>query len=85
MALAKQDKKDIALMMGEAIEELILPRFNEIDKRFDKVEADIKEVKEDLEDVKLTVNRIETIQRSELNRVDDHELRIGKLEQVHVK
>lgn len=89
--LTKTDKKEIVLLMSGAIEELVLPRFDEIDKRFDnvenrldKVESDISIIKEDLSDVQLTVNRIETLQRSELNRVDDHEVRIGKLEKTKI-
>lgn len=87
MSLTKTDKKEIVGLMGEAITELVLPKFDEIDKRFDGIEGDmsvIKEditiLKEDLQDVKFTVGRIETLQRSELDRVDDHEVRIIKLE-----
>ena len=75
MALTKEDKKDMIMIVNGAIETLILPRFDDIENRLDKVE-------EDLQDVKHTVNRIETLQMAELNRVDDHEIRIGKLEKV---
>jgi hypothetical protein len=51
----------------------------------DKILIKLDEHAADMEDVKLTVNRIETLQRSELNRVDDHEIRIGKLEQAIAK
>lgn len=87
--LTKTDKKDIALITAEAIETLVLPHFDSIDKRFDKVgnrldniEGDISIIKDDLSDVQLTANRIEALQRSELDRADDHELRIGKLEKA---
>ena len=75
MSLTKTDKKDIIMIVNGAIEELVLPRF-------DSVEKDIVEIKEDLADVQFTVNRIETLQKSELNHVDDHEIRIGKIEKA---
>jgi hypothetical protein len=61
--------------MSEAIEILVLPKFDEIDRRFDKIE-------EDVTDVQVTLNRMEILQRAELNRVDNHEVRISKLEKV---
>jgi len=75
MALTKEDKKEIVGLMSEAIEVLVLPKFDEIDRRFDKIE-------EDVSDVQRTLNRMETLQRSELNRTNNHEVRISKLEKV---
>jgi hypothetical protein len=75
MALSKEDKKEIVGLMSEAIEILVLPKFDEIDRRFDKIE-------EDVTDVQVTLNRMEILQRAELNRVDNHEVRISKLEKV---
>ena len=57
----------------EAITEVMVPVLDKIMKTQD-------EHSERLNDIDNTVNRIETLQRSELGRVDDHELRIGKLE-----
>jgi len=73
--LTKNDKKEIVLLTSEAIEQLVLPRFDELRN----------EIKSDIQDVQLTVNRFETLQKHELDRADDHEVRLGKLEQAHAK
>ncbi|KKQ74134.1 MAG: hypothetical protein US94_C0013G0004 [Berkelbacteria bacterium GW2011_GWB1_38_5] len=44
------------------------------------IKKDIGDIKEDLSDVKDTVNRIELIQKSEIKRVDEHSVKLKKLE-----
>lgn len=82
MSLTKEDKNEVNEIVVDAMTTVMMPvldkildKLDEHDKRFDKIE-------EDLTDVKLTVNRIETLQMSELNRVDNHEVRISQLEKV---
>lgn len=75
MALTKEDKKEIVGLMSEAIEVLVLPHIDEIQK-------DIKEIKGDIQDLQRTTNRIEMRQIAEAERVDDCEIRISKLEKV---
>ena len=82
--LDKKDEEKVREIVTEtvvdALTSVMMPVLNDIlvkqsehDKKFERIE-------EKLEEIDLTVNRIETLQRSELNRVDDHEVRIGKLE-----
>jgi len=89
MSLNKNDKTEIVSMMSEAIEVLVLPHVDEIKSDIKEMKEDIKTLKtdvailkDDVKDLQNTTNRIETLQRSELNRVDDHELRINKLEKA---
>ena len=85
MSLTKEDKKEIILLMGEALQELVLPQLGEIKEDISVLKQDVSNIKEDLSDIQRTANRIETLQRSELNRVDNHEMRIGKLEKAIAK
>lgn len=80
--MTKEDKKEMIGMMSEAIEVLVLPHIDEIKSDIKEIKNDIGEMKNDIQDLQLTVNRIEMTQRAELNRVDDHEARITKLEKV---
>lgn len=77
MALTKEDKKEIVVLMSEAIEVLVLPHIDEI-------KTDIKDIKENIEDLQRTTNRIEMRQIAEGERVDNHEVRIGKLEKAKI-
>lgn len=96
MSLTKNDKQDIRLIFNEGIVELVLPQFDEIRSDIKILKEDmsilkedvsiLKEdmaiLKEDVKDLQNSTNRIEMLQRSELNRVDNHELRIAKLEKA---
>lgn len=64
----------------QAMTEVMMPVLDKIMKTQDEHTKDIVEMKEELSDVHLTANRIETLQKHELNRVDNHGIRIGKLE-----
>jgi len=92
MSLTDGDKQDIRQIFNEGITELVLPRFDKVESDIEILKEDVATLKEDVatlkEDVHSlqdTTNRIEMLQRSELDRVDDHEVRIGKLEQAHAK
>lgn len=56
MALTKEDRKDIRDIVRdtviEAMEQLMLPRFDEQDERFDAIEKDLAIVKEDMHTLK---------------------------------
>jgi uncharacterized coiled-coil DUF342 family protein len=47
-------------------------KFAEIDEKFDKAYDRLDNLSHDLQEVKHTVNRIESIQRAEVTRVDEH-------------
>ena len=91
MALTKTDKKEIKEIFNEGLTEVVIPVLDKIINKLDEHTAileqhskDISILKGDVTDVQLTVNRIETWQKTEVERVDDHEVRIEKLEKVTV-
>jgi|GEM_PF-1938226 len=49
------------------------------------LKEDVSIIKEDVRDLQLAANRIETLQHHELDRTDDHEIRIIKLEKTRAK
>lgn len=85
--LDKNDKKTISMIVIEAIDTLIIPRLENIDKDIKGLKEDVgglKEdmeiVKEDISDLQATSNRIETLAKSEIKYVDDLSERVLKLE-----
>ena len=50
-----------------------------------KLIENLEKIDDNLDGLNLTTNRIEMLERSELDRVDDHEVRIIKLEKAIVK
>ena len=95
----KKDKKEIKMVMGEALEEVVLPRLQGIedklgehDKKFEKIEDDIgglKEdvggLKEDVGDLQLTTNRIEMKLDAEVERHDNLSIKIDKVDKRVLK
>ena len=89
MSLTKQDKKDMKEIVGDAISEDVVPILTKMMETLDqhsvilsKHSVELKELKIGVSNLQATTNRIELMQMSELNRVDDHEVRIVKLEKV---
>lgn len=87
MALTKSDKQDIREIFNEGVTQVMMPVLDKILTKQDEhskdiatIKKDVSVLKEDLSDVQLTVNRIETRQKAEVERVDDHQVRIVKLE-----
>jgi len=84
MTLAKDDKKEISLIICEALEQLVLPRLqsleNKVDKGFKKVDERFEEVDERFNDIDMSMNRIETLAKSEIKYVDNLSARVIKLE-----
>ena len=77
MALTNDDKQWIkgAITDGvvEALEAVVLPRFDEHDKRFDRIEARLDSVEEDVSGLKDDVSSL----KSEMREVKD---RLGRVE-----
>jgi SMC interacting uncharacterized protein involved in chromosome segregation len=97
--LDKNDKKEIKSIVtevvGTALEQVVLPRIQDVDDKVDKgfkevrediktMKEDIKITKEDISDLHATTNRIETLVRSEVKYVDDLSGRVVKLEKKPV-
>lgn len=96
MALTKSDKQDIRVIFNEGLTEVVIPVLDKILDKLDEHSALLEEHStileehsailgqhsERLTDIDLTVNRIETRQRAEVERVDGHEVRINKLEKI---
>ena len=85
--LDTQDLKKIRLIFLEGIEQLVLPRFDEIDIRFEQIEKKLdtheqilKEHTEILEEHTQTLDKIDRTLQSEIHWRDHADKRIMKLE-----
>lgn len=58
MSLTDEDLSQVRGVVVDAIQELILPRFDEHDKRFEAIEADLREVKEDVRSLKADMHEV---------------------------
>ncbi len=74
----KQDKKEIKMVMGEALEEVVLPRLQ-------KIEDDMVVLKENDEELQLTTNRIEMKLDAEVERHDNISIKIDKIDKRVLK
>lgn len=97
--MTEKDKKDFKLIVGEALEDVVLPQMQEIRDDIQIIKEDIvvikedvsvlKEdvstLKEDVQDLKNTTNRIEMRQNAEIIRSDQHGQRIERLEKACLK
>ncbi|PID31383.1 hypothetical protein CR983_01340 [Candidatus Saccharibacteria bacterium] len=87
MSLTSDDKQWIATTIGDAITELVLPRFDEHDRRFDEhdkrfeaLENDVSLMKRDLQEVKEDVRVLKDDMRSVKQRLDSLEGTVKALE-----
>ena len=55
----KKDKKEIKIVMGEVLEEVVLPRFQNIEDKLGEHDKKFEKIEENVEDLQLTTNRIE--------------------------
>lgn len=88
--LDKNDKKEIRMIFNEGIQQLVLPILDDIYKNVDGIRANMvtkkefedfkKENQEEHEDMINSINRIETLTKSEIKYVDDLSSRVGALE-----
>lgn len=65
MALDKNDKKEMSVIVCEAIEKLVLPQLEEI-------REDISDVKDDISNIQDTTTRTELKLNSVVKRQDNH-------------
>ncbi|HBO60673.1 TPA: hypothetical protein DD449_03240 [Candidatus Berkelbacteria bacterium] len=101
--MTNEDKKDVRLIMGEVLEQIVLPqmqeikdtlkkhdeqfkiidgRFNGIDERLDGIDERLDGQEEKIDDLQISLNRVETLAKSEIKFVDDLSDRVLKLEKV---
>jgi chromosome segregation ATPase len=80
MSLTEEDLSQVRDVVVSAIQELVLPRFDEYDKRFDAIEQDIRELKEDMRVLKQDVAELKEdvrILKTDMREVKDH---LGRLD-----
>lgn len=68
------EKKEMVRIVGEALEDIVLPELYGI-------KEDVSILKEDVKDLKLTTYRIETKLNAEVLRLDEHSIEMGHLKQ----
>lgn len=66
MSLTEEDLSQVRDVVVSAIQELVLPRFDEHDKRFNAIERDIRELKEDVRVLKSGMREV----KEHLGRLD---------------
>jgi|GEM_PF-795729 len=96
LAIAKKDfrtsqinlktaiRKDIEEVVSGAVQEVLgamVEQFDKRDQKIDKLDQKITALDQNLADVDATVNRIESKLDPTIEQVDNHQLRIGHLEQ----
>ena len=95
----KQDKKEIKMVMGEVLEEVVLPEIQEVknklsehDKKFETIENKLSKhdekfesIEEDVEDLQLTTNRIETKLDAQVERHHNLSIKIDKIDKRVLK
>ncbi len=101
MTLDKDDKKEIAQIVGQVVDAKVTPRLKKVEKkldvtmemcakntegitvldeRFEKVDERFEKIDERFNDTDASLNRIETLAKSEIKYVDDLSKRVVKLE-----
>lgn len=77
----RQDVKDIVTkVVSEIVGDVAQQTMGVISKEFTSVKKDIFGLKQDVKDLKATTNRIENKLDGTVDKVDDHEVRIKRLE-----
>lgn len=77
--------KETKTIVCDVLEELVLPRLQNIEDDVSVLKNGVSELKEDVHDLQLTTNRIETLQKSELGRADEHTLILNNHEKRFLK
>lgn len=80
MALTDDDIEHIRSIIVDAIESVILPRFDDHDKRFDAIEADVSGLKQDVSELKQDVSELKTDVRILKDDMRDVKTRLEWLE-----
>jgi len=87
MTLDKDDKKEIAQIVGQVVDAKVTPRLKKVEKKLDvtmemcaKNTEGITVLDERFNDTDASLNRIETLAKSEIKYVDDLSKRVVKLE-----
>lgn len=75
-------EKTTVKVVVEALEKIILPKFDDVDKRFDNIEGRLETVEERLEIVEDTTTRTELKLNSVIKRQDSQGDQIIKINQV---
>jgi hypothetical protein len=91
MTLTKSDLQAIRQIIQDEVKELLEPAIDEVlqltaagfaavDQRFALMDRRLIRLEHDMEEVKLTVGRIEMQQRAMAEQLDNHALRLARLE-----
>jgi chromosome segregation ATPase len=80
MRLTDEDLSQVRDVVVSAIQELMLPRFDEHDQRFDAIEQDLRGVKDDVGGLKEDVRVLKTDMREVKNSLSRLEGRVEALE-----
>lgn len=92
MAFSDVDKKEfqkmIVIGVGQALEDMVLPRFDQIDKKFENIDKQFEEVRNDISKLQSDVSRIErkldNVTDHQAEKLDDHERRLKLVEAAMV-
>ena len=84
--MIEKDKKELRLMMCDVLEQIVLPKFDELenkmDGKFKKVDEKLDNIEERLETVEDTTTRIELKLNSVVARQDEQGDEIKDIKQV---
>jgi len=80
--MTDKDKKDIKLMMCEALDEIVLPDLQTLKDDVAVLKDDVAALKEDVSDLYATTTRIELKLNSVVDRQDDQGADIIKIQKV---
>ena len=87
MSLTDDDKKwitkAIVIGVGEALDHVVLPKFDSIDKKFDSIGVKIEDLKVELKnDIAKLERKLDQVTGHQAEKLTDHEKRIDRLEDV---
>lgn len=92
MTLTDDDLKKLNLMMkkavidgtGEALEAMVFPKFESIDRKFEKIDKDLSSLKKEVglntEAIARAERKLDQVTDHQAEKLDNHEKRIVRLE-----
>lgn len=81
MTFPIEDKKEFQKMImvgvGQALEDMVLPRFDQIDEKFDQIDEKFEEVRNDISKLE---RKLDQVTDHQAEKLDDHERRLKLVE-----